>query len=258
MIVRWGCMLTLIIAIASCTGRYAGGSNLASYSPVPAYDPPPREHRCYDPQNSSTYTAAHCKTGDLEMALYLAPGQRQCYDTKRFYVAFHCFKGDIDVDEQAAQNGARGLPAISENVPQPHKIASPVVHSGRALTISLRRQGGVFVVPVLINDAITLNFVVDSGAADVIIPADVVLTLIRTGTITNGDFLGRERYALADGSIVPAQTFRIRTLKIGDRVITSVVGSVAPVRGALLLGQSFLSRFNSWRIDNVRHALVLE
>ena len=35
-------------------------------------------------------------------------------------------------------------------------------------------EGGTYVVPVLINDAITLDFVVDSGAADVSIPADVV------------------------------------------------------------------------------------
>jgi hypothetical protein len=44
------------------------------------------------------------------------------------------------------------------------------------------------VVPVLINDAITLDFVVDSGAADVSIPADVVSTLIRTKTIGPSDF----------------------------------------------------------------------
>jgi Aspartyl protease len=42
-------------------------------------------------------------------------------------------------------------------------------------------QGGTFVIPVLINGQITLNFTIDSGAADVSIPADVVSTLIRTG-----------------------------------------------------------------------------
>ena len=47
----------------------------------------------------------------------------------------------------------------------------------------MRIEGGVYVVPVLINNAITLDFIVDSGAADVSIPADVVMTLMRTGTI---------------------------------------------------------------------------
>ena len=46
-------------------------------------------------------------------------------------------------------------------------------------------QGGRFVVPVLINGEITLKFLVDSGATDVNIPADVVMTLKRTGTLSD-------------------------------------------------------------------------
>ena len=37
-------------------------------------------------------------------------------------------------------------------------------------------------VPVQINGAITLDFTVDSGAADVSVPADVFSTLARTET----------------------------------------------------------------------------
>jgi hypothetical protein len=36
-----------------------------------------------------------------------------------------------------------------------------------------------------------------------------------------------------------------------------VAGGIAPVTGSLLLGQSFLSRFKSWSIDNQRRALIL-
>lgn len=124
--------------------------------------------------------------------------------------------------------------------------------------INMERSGGIFVVPVLINDTITLNFVVDSGAADVSIPADVVLTLMRTGTLKATDFLGQKTYVLADGSKVPSQTFRIRSLKVGDKVLKNVNGSVASVNGSLLLGQSFLGRFKAWSVDNNKHALILE
>jgi hypothetical protein len=51
-------------------------------------------------------------------------------------------------------------------------------------------------VPVLINNAITLNFVVDSGASDVSIPADVVMTLVRTGTLKEADFIGKKHTRL--------------------------------------------------------------
>lgn len=124
--------------------------------------------------------------------------------------------------------------------------------------VPLEKQGGIFVVPVEINSAITLKFIIDSGAADVSIPADVALTLMRTGTLVPTDFKGSQTYILADGSTIPSQIFRIRSLKIGNKELRNVNASVAPVQGPLLLGQSFLSRFKSWLIDNERQVLVLQ
>ena len=129
---------------------------------------------------------------------------------------------------------------------------------GGPTTISMQRQGGTFAVPVLINNAITLNFVVDSGAADVSIPFDVVMTLMEKGTINNTDFMGKKTYQLADGSTMPSETFRIRSLKVGDRILENVTAGVAPPKAGLLLGQSFLSRFNSWSLNNATHELVLQ
>jgi predicted aspartyl protease len=135
--------------------------------------------------------------------------------------------------------------------------SKPTTLTNALISIPMKKEGVRYVIPVLINNAITLYFVVDSGADDVIIPADVVLTLIRTGTLNKTDFIGRKTYGLADGSTMPSTTFRIRTLKVGDKVMANVTGSVAPVQGSLLLGQSFLSHFKSWSIDNATHALLL-
>jgi hypothetical protein len=126
-----------------------------------------------------------------------------------------------------------------------------------SISVPLQADGGTFVVPILINDAITLNFTVDSGAADVSIPADVVMTLVRGGTLNKSDFIGSATYILADGSKMPSTKFRIRSLKVGDRTVDDVSGSMSPAQGTLLLGQSFLSRFKSWSIDNNRQALIL-
>ena len=123
--------------------------------------------------------------------------------------------------------------------------------------ISMHSVGGVYMVPVLINDAITLKFVIDSGAGDVSIPADVVLTMIRAGTLTDADFIGQRTYLLANGSTNIQKTFRIRSLKVGGKVVENVTASVAPERGVPLLGQSFLNHFKSWSIDNTTHALLL-
>jgi aspartyl protease family protein len=86
----------------------------------------------------------------------------------------------------------------------------------------------------------------------------VVLTLMRTGTLKPDDFLGTQTYRMADGSTVPSKVFRIRSLKVGDKVIENVTGSMAGVEGSLLLGQSFLSRFGRVSFDYNRGVLVLE
>lgn len=131
--------------------------------------------------------------------------------------------------------------------------------AGRTLTSEVRlvSRNGILMVPVSINNRITLDFVIDSGAADVSIPADVALTLVRTGTLSQDDFLGKRTYVLADGSSVPSETFRIRSLKIGGRILNGVTASISPVNSTLLLGQSFLARFPSWSINNQRRVLIL-
>ena len=142
---------------------------------------------------------------------------------------------------------------------QPRNPYPPTRAKPGAIEVPLsRRGGGVHTVPVKINDAFTLDFLVDSGAASVSMPADVVVALVRLGTLAPEDFLGSEDYQLADGSTLPSRTFRIRSLEVGGIVLQGVTGSMAPVNGRLLLGQSFLSRFRSWSIDNGRQVLVLD
>ena len=147
-------------------------------------------------------------------------------------------------------------PARSDGPSNPTPVETP--SNTTRTEVPLKSVGGTFVVPVFINGAITLNFVVDSGAADVSVPADVVGTLTRAGTIAKTDFIGKQTYVLADGSTVPTNTFVIRSLKVGDILIENVTGSVSPAAGSLLLGQSFLQRFKSWSMDNNKHVLVLE
>jgi len=129
--------------------------------------------------------------------------------------------------------------------------------AAQAESIPLIREHGTFVVPVVINDKLTLNFTIDSGASDVSIPTDVFSTLTRAGTVTKSDFLDTQVYELADGSKQTSQRFRMRSLRIGNLELRNVIASVAPSAGSLLLGQSFLSRLPSWSIDNQHDLLVV-
>jgi len=123
--------------------------------------------------------------------------------------------------------------------------------------IAMENVGGVYQVPIRINDTITLDAIVDSGATDVGIPADVVLTLVRSKTISSEDFIGTQTYILADGSELPSQRFMIKSFKVGNKTLENVVANIVSVNAQILLGQSFLRRFSSWSIDNEKHALIL-
>jgi clan AA aspartic protease (TIGR02281 family) len=162
------------------------------------------------------------------------------------------------MSDSAQESQKRHLSKIRPHrlVPQRAESYAPLRGSNQAV-VPMVSDGGTFAVPVTINNQLTLKFVVDSGASDVSIPTDVVSTLVRTGTITDADFLGSQTYKLADGSTVPSQRFQIRSLKVGNRTLENVTASIAPIAGQLLLGQSFLRRFQSWSIDNGRSALIL-
>jgi predicted aspartyl protease len=148
-----------------------------------------------------------------------------------------------------------------EGAELPLAAAPPAARGSLPLTVpvnvTLITDGGGYKVPVQINGDLTLNFIIDSGAADVLIPADIFSALMRNGTIRDSDITGKQPF-LADASEPKSFTFIIRSLKVGGIVIDNVKGRVAPQAGSLLLGQSFLERFKSWSIDNTKHVLLLE
>jgi TPR repeat protein len=110
--------------------------------------------------------------------------------------------------------------------------------------VQLKANGDILVVPVEINGAMTLDFMIDSGASDVSIPADVFSTLSRTGTIKESDLVGQRTYVLADGSKAESPFFTIKSLRIQNIILNDVTGSVGPSQGPLLLGQRFYSGLN--------------
>jgi clan AA aspartic protease (TIGR02281 family) len=124
-------------------------------------------------------------------------------------------------------------------------------------SIPLVRDQGTLQVPVVINGRVSLNFTIDSGSSDVSIPATIFSTLLRSGTVSAQDFLDKRVYKLADGSTRLSQRYRLRSLQVGNIVLRDVTAAVGTSGGALLLGQSFLSRLKSWSIDNERQALLV-
>jgi predicted aspartyl protease len=211
-----------------------------------------RPHACSDNEwvvaiSMSDYNVFVCVAEDEKLNKYAATG-KQIIELPPIDISHSC------PNQELALSFIQNLFSL-----QPTQASSVGASAQSAPTlVPMQIEGGTYVVPVIINGAITLDFTVDTGSADVSIPADVVSTLIRTGTLKDDDFLGARTYILADGSKVPSVTFRIRSLQVGNRTLENVVGSISSANGSLLLGQSFLGRFKSWSVDNTKHALVLE
>jgi len=149
------------------------------------------------------------------------------------------------------------LPLAASAARPPGAAIPPAAHAPPITRVPMRKDGGVYVVPVSLNGTVSLECIVDSGASDVNIPAAAFRRLVQAGTIQKSDFLGYQDYTLADGSSERGRLVRIHSLRVGNLVVKDVVASVGGEGSSALLGQSFLERFASWSLDNGKHALVL-
>ena len=124
--------------------------------------------------------------------------------------------------------------------------------------IKLTRFGGVYAVPLQLNNHVALYGIVDSGASDISIPADILKAMKDDKILSENDFLDEKTYVMADGTKVAAKRYRIKSVRVGEKELQDVTVSSTTKNGVILLGQSFLGRFKSWSIDNEDHALILE
>jgi hypothetical protein len=153
------------------------GSKVQAGKPVPSF--------CSDPSVTNPYLRAECPNLSTSFAT-LAP---EVPDKVQVGKPSFCSDPSVTNPYLRAECTNQSAPFVTLAPVAPDSSTTSPTVSGRS-DIALHKNGGTFAVPVSINDAMTLEFTIDSGAADVSIPADVVMTLMRTGTINHSDFLG--------------------------------------------------------------------
>jgi clan AA aspartic protease (TIGR02281 family) len=149
-------------------------------------------------------------------------------------------------------------PTPSAQYAQPTQIAPTLPAQIARGEAALTQQGGTFHVQGIINGTTSLTFLIDSGAADVQIPQHVLYRLIREGSANEADIRGTRTYILADGTKQKQVVVLLKSLTVGNRTAANVLCSVGSDDDPILLGQSFLSKFKPWSIDNDRNLLVLD
>lgn len=133
------------------------------------------------------------------------------------------------------------------------------IHQSAENSIKLNQIGGVYEVPVLINEVLKINVILDSGAADISIAPDVALTLIRTGTVEKRDWLSGKIYTFADGTQAKSARFTLKSIALGNKTFTNVECSIsANVNAPMLLGQSVLRLLGRYTIDYQKGVLQFE
>ncbi|MBC7652751.1 MAG: retroviral-like aspartic protease family protein [Deinococcales bacterium] len=146
---------------------------------------------------------------------------------------------------------------INVNIIIPDEVANGI--DKKINVVKLKKTNGVYSVPVELNGVLKIDFIFDSGASDVSISPDVALTLLKTGTIKQEDWLEGAYYKFADGSTAKSKRFRLNSIKLGNKIIKNVTCSISnSIDAPMLLGQSVLSKFGKYTFDNINQKLILE
>ena len=94
-------------------------------------------------------------------------------------------------------------------------------------------------------DGVVKYFLFDTGATDLIINGEMERELIFNRSITKDDYIGEQKFVLADNSEVSSRVIRLNNIKIGDYIVDNVIVSVID-DGSLLCGLGLLDKFRKW------------
>jgi hypothetical protein len=81
----------------------------------------------------------------------------------------------------------------------------------------------VFKINVEINNVLKIDMILDTGAADILLTKEIVLTLIKTKTIDENDILEGGSYTDANGNVNFKVRFNLKEIKIGKYIAKNVV-----------------------------------
>lgn len=120
-------------------------------------------------------------------------------------------------------------------------------------------DNNVYEVNVLLNNVLKLDMIFDTGASEVYLTPDIVLTLIKTKTISEEDILEGGLFVDANGNVNKSIRFNMRKMKIAETTIENVTCAVSQnVEGLNLLGLSALRKLGKFEFDFVNTEITIK
>ena len=124
--------------------------------------------------------------------------------------------------------------------------------------VAMVLENGVYKVPVTVN-GVPMRFILDTGASLISMSLAEAELMYRRGAISTADIIGRSRFQDATGTISPGAIVRLKSVRIGDRVLENVSANIVTSNKApLLLGQSALSKFGKISVDYRRNVVTFD
>ena len=126
-------------------------------------------------------------------------------------------------------------------------------------TIHMRKgDGGVYYVPMRVNGQ-ELEFIFDTGAGIISISRLEAALLLKQGRINKDDVIGESQATIADGSTVHGTRINLREVELAGVILRDVEADISDNDSApLLLGQSAMSRFGSFKVDYKKQTITFE
>jgi aspartyl protease family protein len=125
-------------------------------------------------------------------------------------------------------------------------------------TIKMLEKNGVRYIPMKINGQ-ELDFIFDTGASSICISTLEAALLYKKGVFSENDIIDYERFITASGAISVGAKIILKTVQIGDKTLSDIEATIIEnPRAECLLGQSVLSRFGTYKIDNNKQEITFE
>lgn len=119
------------------------------------------------------------------------------------------------------------------------------------IEVPFKKQAGVRIVQVKINDGVEFPMIFDTGCSGMSISVLELATLLKQGYVCEQDLIGTTEVQIADGSVINEAVVNLKKLKIGDYECSNIKASISKNENApLLLGNGALKDVTSFHIDD--------
>ncbi len=126
------------------------------------------------------------------------------------------------------------------------------------IIVIMREKNGVRYIPMKINGQ-ELDFVFDTGASSICISTLEAMILYKNGMLKEEDFIGTKQFLDASGNISEGATIKLKTVQIGEKILENVEATIIKnPKAECLFGQTVLSKFGKYTIDNQNNIIIFE